>query len=249
MLRDPEGRRALDIVLVPGLWLDGPSWQRVAPLLERAGHRAHPVTLPGMERADADRASVTLQDQVDAVVHLIDSAAADGKIAVVGHSPGSGIATAAVDARPERVARVFYVGGFPAVPGAPLVDGFEAADGEIPLPDWSDFDDADIADLDDKARAEFRERAIPSPECVIRDPVRLSDERRHDVPATAVCPEYTAETLRGWIARGAAPVREFPRIRDLDYADLHSGHWPQFTRPEDLAKVILDRLSPAAAAR
>jgi hypothetical protein len=39
-----------------------------------------------------------------------------------------------------------------------------------------------------------------------------------------------------------AGVQEFAKIETLDYADLHSGHWPQFTRPDDLAKIILDRL-------
>ena len=38
--------------------------------------------------------------------------------------------------------------------------------------------------LDEKARAEFRARAIPSPEHVIRDPQQLSDECRYDVPVT-----------------------------------------------------------------
>ena len=36
-----------------------------------------------------------------------------------------------------------------------------------------------------------------------------------------------------------APVREFTKIRDVEYVDLPTGHWPQFTRPEDLARAIL----------
>lgn len=237
----------MDIILIPGLWLDGPSWSRVVPFLEKAGHRAHPVTLPGMESRAADRSRVTLQDWIESALRVTDSA--DGEVAVVGHSAACGVATAVVDARAGRVARVFYVGGFPAGDGTPILSGFEPVNGEIPLPDWSEFDDADIADLDDKARAEFRERAIPSPECVVRDPLRLSDESRYNVPATAICPEYTSETLRTWISDGMVLVREFGKIRDLDYADLHSGHWPQFTRPADLAAAIADRLSPAAAGR
>ena len=59
------------------------------------------------------------------------------------------------------------------------------------------------------------------------------------MPATAVCPEYTGEQLREWIAEGEAPVQEFPKLRDLEYVDLPTGHWPQFTRPDDLAQVIL----------
>jgi len=111
--------------------------------------------------------------------------------------------------------------------------------GEVPLPDWSAFEEADLAGLDDAARAEFRERAVPSPERATRDPQRLTDERRYDVPITVICTEYTSAMLKGWIGRDLAPVREFTRIRDVEYVDLPTGHWPQFTRPDDLARSIL----------
>jgi pimeloyl-ACP methyl ester carboxylesterase len=229
----------MDIILVPGLWLDGSSWEQVVLALEAAGHRAHPLTLPGMESKDADRSRITLRDHVDAVVDAIDASGPDEKVVLVGHSAGCGIAYAAVDARPDRVARAVYVGGFPTGDGDALVDGFAAENGEIPLPDWSDFGEEDLADLDEQARVAFRERSIPSPEHVTRDPQRLSDERRHDVPVTAVATEYTTDMLRDWIAGGAGPVREFTKLRDVEYVDLPTGHWPQFTRPDDLARTIL----------
>jgi pimeloyl-ACP methyl ester carboxylesterase len=108
----------MDIVLIPGLWLDSSSWDEVVPALEQAGHRTHPLTLPGMESKDADRSKITLRDHVDAVVAVIDSFdAADGQVVLVEHSGGGAIAHAAVDARPDRVARVVYVDS------APLGDG------------------------------------------------------------------------------------------------------------------------------
>src|SRR5437762_12741705 len=58
----------MEIILIPGLWLDGSSWDRVVPALERAGHRTYPLTLPGMESKDADRSVITLRDHVNAVV-------------------------------------------------------------------------------------------------------------------------------------------------------------------------------------
>ncbi|HSZ41367.1 MAG TPA: alpha/beta hydrolase [Trebonia sp.] len=232
----------MDIILIPGMWLDGSAWEQVVPLLERAGHRAHPVTLPGMESKDADRTKVTLDEWVSAVTRVIDDADPAAKVVLVGHSAGSAVAHAALDARADRVAHIFYVGGFPSADGHHLVDGYEAEGGEIPLPDWSGFDDADIADLDEAARAEFRARAIPAPELLLRDQVRLTDDRRHDVPATEVCTEYTAKALRDWMNEDPNALTEFRTARHLEYVDLHSGHWPQFTRPEDLATVILDRL-------
>src|ERR671918_60690 len=104
----------MDVVLIPGLWLDGSSWDEVVPALEEAGHRTYALTLPGLESKDADRSEITLRDHVDAVVKVIDSIdKADGKAVLVGHSGGGAIAHAAVDARPDRVARVVYVDSGP----------------------------------------------------------------------------------------------------------------------------------------
>jgi pimeloyl-ACP methyl ester carboxylesterase len=238
----------MDIILIPGLWLDGSSWRRVVPGLDEMGHRTHALTLPGMESKNADRSKITLRDHVDAVVAEIDRVdPASGKVVLVGHSAGAAIAYAAVDARPDRVARLVAVGGFPVGDGVPVADGYSVENGEVPLPDWSAFEDEDLTDLDESARAEFRERAIASPEHVTRDPQRLSDERRYDVPVTVIATEFTSDMLRGWIAQGLAPVREFTKIRDVEYVDVPTGHWPQFTRPEELARAILASINGATS--
>jgi len=233
----------MDVILVPGLWLAGSSWAEVQPVLERAGHRTHPLTLPGLESPGADRTGIGLADHVAAVVSAID--AADGPVVVVGHSAGSGIVWAAVDARPDRVAHAVLVGGFPSPDGGPIADGFDTEGADLPLPPWSEFEEADLTDLDDAGRERFRAQAVPSPAAVVSDRQQLSDERRYDVPVTMVCPEYTGEMVRGWLAQGAAPVSELGRIRAVRYVDLPTGHWPQFTRPRDLGRMILSVIEAA----
>src|ERR671933_56334 len=124
----------MDIILIPGFWLDASSWDEVVPALEQAGHRPRPLTLPGMESKDADRSEITLRDHVDAVVRVIDSLdPADGKVVLVGHSGGGAIAHAAVDARPDRVARVVYVDSVPLGEGGVINDELPVENGEIPL--------------------------------------------------------------------------------------------------------------------
>ena len=236
----------MDIILIPGFWLDGSSWDNVIPALEQAGHRTHSLTLPGMESKDADRSKITLRDHVDAVVEVIDSFhPADSKVVLVGHSGGGAIAHAAVDARPGRVARVVYVDSGPMGEGGVINDELPAQNGEVPLPDWSLFEDEDLIDLDDELRAAFRQRAIPTPVHVASDPQRLSDERRYDVPVTVIACEFPSAKLREWMEQGHPYVRELAMIRDVDYIDLPTGHWPQFTRPEELGRVILSSVGPA----
>ena len=228
----------MDIILIPGLWLDASSWDLVAPQLEKAGHDVSALTLPGMDSKEADRSAITRQDYVDAVVAAIDQAR--HPVVLVGHSMGADWAHAGVDARPDRVARAIYIGGFPSGDGDS--GSFPAHNGEIALLEWSDFDEADLRDLDEAALADFRERAIPSPERSVSDPQRLSDERRYEVPVTMICPEFSVEMLKGWMAQDMEPVRELARIRDVTYVDLPTGHWPQFTKPDELAQVILDAI-------
>ncbi|WP_157155535.1 alpha/beta fold hydrolase [Diaminobutyricimonas sp. LJ205] len=227
----------MDIVLVPGFWLDASSWAEVTPPLVAAGHRVHPLTLPGLESADAPRAHIGLRDHVDAVVAAID--ALEGPVVLVGHSGGGAIIYAASDARPDRVARAIYVDSGPLGEGGVINDELPEEGDEIPLPAWEVFDDEDLVGLDDDLRAAFRARAIPQPKRVASDKQQLSDERRFDVPSTIIACEFPSSMLTEMIAGGHPYTAELARLKNVQYVDLPTGHWPQFTKPAELGEAIL----------
>lgn len=227
----------MDTVLIPGFWLDGSSWDEVAPPLREAGYTVHTPTLPGLESKDANRDGVSLRDHIDAVVALIDST--DEPVVLVGHSGGGAIAHGAVDARPERVARVVYVDSGPLGDGGTISDEFPVVGNEIPLPDWSVFGEEDLVDLDDDLRTSFRERAIPQPARVATDRQTLSDPRRYEVPVTVIACEFPSTMLRDWMEQNHPYTAELARIKSVELIDLPTGHWPQFTRPVELANAIL----------
>ena len=226
------------IILVPGLWLDASSWDDVAQELAGAGHTPVPLTLPGLESRGADRSVVRLQDQVDAIVAAIDAVPPEEPVVVVGHSLGAALVHLAVDARPDRVRRAMYVGGFPTESGRPLAAHFAIDGADLPFPGLDAFDERDVADLDAGARANLAARAIPSPASLATDTAEFTDPRRHAVPVTIVCTEYSSAELRSWVHGGHLP--EVAALTDVTYIDLGSGHWPQFTRPHDLAAIIVE---------
>lgn len=227
----------MDIILVPGFWLDASSWSEVTPPLVAAGHRVHPLTLPGLESADAPRAGIGLRSHIDAVVAAVD--AVDGPVVLVGHSGGGAIIHGAVDARPDRVARAVYVDSGPLGEGGVINDELPAEGDDVPLPPWEGFEDADLVDLDDGLRAAFRARAIPQPRGVAQDQQRLHDVRRYDVPATVIACEFPSSLLTEWIDASHPYVAELARINDVEFVDLPTGHWPQFTKPAELGAAIL----------
>jgi pimeloyl-ACP methyl ester carboxylesterase len=155
---------------------------------------------------------------------------------VVGHSAACTLAWLAADARPEKVGTVALIGGFPSADGEEYANFFELTDGVMPFPGWAKFEGPDSADLDEQARREIEAAAIPVPGGVATGVVRLTDERRYDVPVVLVCPEFDPAAAQGWIDAGDTP--ELAAAKHLELVDIDSGHWPMFTRPAELARLL-----------
>ncbi len=241
--------RHMDVILVPGFWLDASSWDAVTPPLVAAGHRVHPVTLPGVEDgADlAAHARLGLRDWVDAVVAVVDGV--DGPVVLVGHSGGGTVIHAVVDARPDRVARAVYVDSWPTGHGGVINDELPVVGDSLPLPAWEAFEDADLRDLDETLREQFRAIAKPVPARVASDPQQLSDSSaRYRVPVTVVACEFPSAEMQRYLESGAPMFAELGTVEDVTYVDLPTGHWPQLTRPDDLGEVLRAEVDRTAAA-
>ena len=231
----------MDVILIPGFWLNAASWDGVVPALAAAGHRVRALTLPGLASIDDHRAGLGLADHVAAVVEAIDEA--EASVALVGHSGGGAIAHAAVDARPDRVARVVYIDSLPLGDGDLINDELPVVNGEIPLPDWSVFQEEDLTDLDDRLRERFRAVSIPEPVGVATDRQVLRDPRRYDVPITVITCEFPVTMLRELMTKGHSYTAELAKVNDARLVDLPTGHWPQFTKPAELGAAIVEALA------
>lgn len=222
----------MDIVLIAGLWLPSSEWEAAAQELVALGHRPLVVDLPGQD----DEQDATLADQVDAVLAVVDAA---DRPYVVGHSAACSLAWLAADRRPDKVKGVALVGGFPMPDGAAYADFFPVVDGVMPFPGWQPFvEEGSVVDFDQATLDRVGAVMHPVPEGVSRAVVQLTDERRYAVPVTLVCPEFTPDQAREWIASGEVP--ELPKVKSLDYVDIDSGHWPMITKPRELARLLAD---------
>ncbi|MEU1551034.1 alpha/beta hydrolase family protein [Nocardia sp. NPDC005745] len=100
-------------ILVPGAWHGSWSFEAVVPLLERAGHRVHALTLTGL-RPDDDSATVAttnLDTHAADVLRLLDR----GNISsatLVGHSYGGMVIAAAAERAGGRVARLVHLDAY-----------------------------------------------------------------------------------------------------------------------------------------
>lgn len=223
-------------ILVHGFWLGGWAWEDVRPGLTRTGAAVEAPTLPGLESPAVDRRGIGLQDHVEHVVSVIDRT--PGRIVLVGHSAGGAVIHAAVDHRPTRVAHAVYVDTRPLPDGIALNPALAGTGDEVPLRAWADFLPGQLDGLDTVALDRFAQHGTAHPARAARDPQQLSDPRRYEVPATIITTTSTEADMRNRVADGDPYFTELPLIDNLTFVELPTGHYPMFSRPDDLASVI-----------
>src|SRR5215212_4003831 len=234
---------ASPIVLVHGFWLGAWAWDEVSAALRADGHHVTAVTLPGLESADTDRSAITLSDHVDAICEAVAAAGAPVVLAV--HSGAGAPGYAASDRIPEQIAAMVYVDSGPAT-GATDPD-FDAV--EKPLPSLEELQaEENLEGISEQKLETFRQRAVPEPGGVLRDAPQLSNDARLDVPTTAICTGYTSDQYKAAVEEGQTWLGGFADLRDLTWVDLPTSHWPMWSRPQELAKIIGDVADRAAAA-
>ena len=226
------------IVLIPGYWLGGWAWDAVVDRLRADGRHATAVTLPGLDPDDAAREEVALADQVAAVRAVIDGLAHPP--VVVAHSGGGAVLSGALDAAPGSVRRAIYVDSGPSADGAALQPELPAGVAALPLPSWDEFtaEGVSLEGLSDEQLASFRSRAVPHPARIAREPIRLVNPARRDVPTTIIACSIPSATILQLARSGQPMFAEVTHLTKLDLVDLPTGHWPMWSRPDDLARAI-----------
>jgi pimeloyl-ACP methyl ester carboxylesterase len=100
-------------VLVPGAWKGSWSFEAVVPLLERAGHAVHALTLTGLRPDDDDAtvATANLDTHADDVLRALDRHHITSAT-LVGHSYAGMVIAAAADRADCRISRLVHLDAF-----------------------------------------------------------------------------------------------------------------------------------------
>jgi pimeloyl-ACP methyl ester carboxylesterase len=232
---------AAPIVLVPGFWLGAWAWDDVVTALRADGHDVTALTLPGLDSADADRSEVTFEDHVDAITEAVNAQSAPAVLAV--HSGAGATGYAASDRIPEKIAAMVYVDSGPAT--AALDPSFDAA--EKPLV-WEEIEAEENLDgLSEAQKETFRQRALPEPGGAIRGSAELKNDARLDIPTTAIANGFTSDQYKEAVEEGQTWLGGFAELRNVEWVDLPTSHWPMWSRPQELAQIIGDVAKQHAA--
>jgi pimeloyl-ACP methyl ester carboxylesterase len=231
------------IVLVPGFWLGAWAWDEVAEALRADGHEVTALTLPGLESADADRSAITMSDHVEAIADAVRAAGRPVVLAV--HSGAGASGYGASDRVPELIAAMVYVDTGPAK-GALDAD-FKGLEKAMPSPEELAKNE-NLDGLTEEQLETFRRRAVPEPGAALREAAELTNEARLDLPSTVVCTGYTSAQYKDAVKEGQEWLGGLADLRDVTWVDLPTSHWPMWSRPRELARIIGDVANAHASA-
>jgi pimeloyl-ACP methyl ester carboxylesterase len=220
--------------LVHGAWHGAWCWERLVEPLERRGHRAVAVDLPGEDPAAG----------LDAYADTIATALAGvaDEVVVVAHSLNGLVAPLVAARRPVRA--IVYLAAFVPVEGQSMNDQFRSSPEPIllfeerPVPDeqgrshWPDEAVATRALYPDLTPADARWAFAQ-----LRSQAQVTQQERHpaglpSVPAVSVVCAQDEGVNPAWMRRVA---RERLGVEPVELA---AGHFPMITVPDALAAAL-----------
>ncbi|MBT2368933.1 alpha/beta hydrolase [Streptomyces sp. ISL-10] len=226
-----------DFVLAAGAWLGSWAWDEVVPELRAAGHGAHPVTLSGL--AEKQRVRAGRQTHVQDIVGEVEGLDLHD-VVLVGHSYASIPVGQAAGRICGRLACVVFI------------DGPVPAQGQSCLSSWPDggrFVKAAIAEnggfwmppdragyyghgLTDEQIDRIMGGSTPHPGATLTEPAVLT------CPVAELPGTYITCLLGG--AEPKADVAELGTGGQWRVVEMETGHWPMFSQPRELARILLD---------
>lgn len=239
-------------ILIHGAWLNGGIWDRVKPLLLKAGHEALAPELPGNGRDITPLNEVNLQSYIDAIATLVRDRE---QVVLVGHSMAGIIISSVAELMPTRVAHLVYLAAY-MLPNGASVFSFEQAQQALGssqekspqggsgslrfAPDFSySMIDAELVPSEfcntctaDDARL-LAQHLAAQPSGPQRDPVHISKSAWGCVPRTYIktLQDKALETRLQEVMLAMAP--------GTSVVEMNTDHSPFYCAPQELANALV----------
>ncbi|MFI6083784.1 alpha/beta fold hydrolase [Streptomyces sp. NPDC051217] len=224
-------------VLVAGAWLGSWAWDEVVDELRAAGHGAHALTLSGL----ADRRDEGRDTPIDQETHVQDIVGAIERldlrdVVLVGHSYSGIPVGQAAERIGDRLARVVFVDsdvptdGKSFVSGSATLEASIAENGGFWMPPTAQ--EYEGQGLDDEQTARIVAGATPHPGASLTGRAKL-DRPLGELPATYI------KCLLDW-PELPPDVAELMKSDEWRLVEMNTGHWPMFSQPRELARILLD---------
>jgi pimeloyl-ACP methyl ester carboxylesterase len=114
-------------ILVHGSWHSSWNWHKIVPILEKQGHKAIPVDLPGMGRDKTPIEKVTLESVVKMLTDVIDKE--EGKVILLGHSKNGIVISQAAEYKSHKIEKLIYLAAY-LIPNGKTQAEYSAQDTE-----------------------------------------------------------------------------------------------------------------------
>ena len=232
-------------LLVHGAFHGAWCWHKTVPELEKRGHRATAIDLPGQGQDQTPLAQVTLGTMVERVASALSGL--PEPVVLVGHSLGGMPISAVAEKVPERVKTLVYLTAFLPRDGESLL-AIEDRNPNVVVPKCIIFDADHVSGtiMPDKVREIFYHdcgeadvafasaRLRPQALAALKTPVHLTKERFGRVPRVYVeCTDDRALCIE--IQRDM--IEKSPPV---DVRSLPASHSPFVSMPDRLADVLAD---------
>jgi pimeloyl-ACP methyl ester carboxylesterase len=231
-------------VLIHGSWHGGWCWNKVVPLLERAGHKVITPDLPGSGQDKPPIPNITLQVYAERVCQVLDTQ--PEPVILVGHSMAGIVISQAAEYRPEKIKTLVYLAAYLLRDGQSLLEvGLSDAGSLIPpnlvlneqegyhlIKDealraalYADCSDADVA----RAKSLLK----PQANAPTATPVHVTQENYGRVPRVYI------ETLQDQTISPGLQKRLYTATPCQAVISMNTSHSPFFSAPEELANHLM----------
>lgn len=231
-------------VFVHGSWHGAWCWYKMIPRLEKAGHKAIAVDLPGHGRDWTPATNVSLQSYVECVCKVLNNLPESAIL--VGHSRGGIVISQTAETCPDKIKTLVYLAAYlipngEAMLPTALSDSTSLIVANLILNEeqgWhmlkeEAFRDALYADCSDEDVTLARSLLTPEPNAPVATPITTTNENFGRVPRVYI------ECLNDQGVSPSLQKKMYTTVPCQRVISMNTSHSPFLSAPDELVAHLL----------